>query len=73
MSSKYIPKVRVPVMLAFADGTALDGNVYILATERVLDMLNQHEHFFPLELSDGDIHLISKREVLWVKPHDNGG
>jgi hypothetical protein len=44
------------------------GDAFVLATDRVLDMLNGPAAFFPLRLDDGGIRLVAKREVNWVSP-----
>ncbi|ANK81538.1 MAG: hypothetical protein TEF_12610 [Rhizobiales bacterium NRL2] len=68
MRGHYIPKIAVPVSVALRRGVIMRGDAFVLATDRVLDMLNGPAAFFPLRLDDGGIRLVAKREVNWVSP-----
>ncbi len=66
-----IPKVREYVEITMQDGTVLKGHVFIEATMRIQDLLNDIHHFFPF-MDDGEkVHLISKAAVARVRPYDD--
>lgn len=65
-----IPKIQERVEILMQDGTVLAGHVFIEATMRVQDLLNDTPRFFPLMDEDGKVHLINKDAVACVRPHD---
>lgn len=65
-----IPKVREYAELTLSDGRRLTGYVFIEATSRIQDLLNNTARFFPFIDTNEQIHLISKDWVMHVRPHD---
>jgi hypothetical protein len=72
--SKIRFKVNVTVDLVLEDGTRLMGKVYVRTDERVLDMMNGPDPFFPLRLANQDIVLVRKASVAMCRiPEDSDG
>jgi len=70
----YIPKIAVDVEIALNDGSIHRGQVYIAANQRVLDMLNEANGFFPFrEQKSGEVTLLSKSIIAAVTPLDQRG
>lgn len=65
-----IPKIREHTEIALADGTLLKGYVFVDATARIQDVLNDPNDFFPFVDDQDVVHLINKRHVARVKPFD---
>jgi hypothetical protein len=65
-----VPKVRVRADVSLQDGTQVAGQVFVEATTRIQDLLNAPEPFFPLIDEAGTVHLINKRSVVQLVPHD---
>jgi len=65
-----IPKVREHAEITLADGTFLKGYVFVEATSRIQDLLNEPNDFFPFIDDQEVVHLINKRHVARVKPFD---
>lgn len=66
-----IPKIREYVEITMQDGTVLKGHVFIEATMRIQDLLNDSLHFFPFMEAGEKVHLISKAAVARVRPYDD--
>jgi len=66
-----IPKIQERVEITMHDGTVLNGHVFIEATMRIQDLLNDALNFFPLMDDRREVHLISKAAVARVRPHDD--
>ena len=65
----YVPKVQVQALILMTDGTELEGSVFIRATQRVLDLMNEPGMFFPLSCSrTGEITLVNKANINNIKP-----
>lgn len=64
------PKSKVAVELQKDDGEIIEGYVYVGGQERILDLLNNHERFIPVELSEGRMVLINKNAIVFVAPFD---
>ncbi len=64
------PKSKVAVELQKDDGEIIEGFVYVGGQERILDLLNNHERFIPVELSEGRMVLINKNAIVFVAPFD---
>ncbi|WP_416897467.1 MAG: hypothetical protein ACMVY4_18625 [Minwuia sp.] len=65
----YVPKVKVQTLILMNDGTELEGSVFIRATQRVLDLMNEPGMFFPLACSrTGEITLVNKANINNIKP-----
>lgn len=68
-----IMKHKVEVEVLFSDGTRLSGAVYVGQSQRVLDLLNDAEPFFPLMRDDGEVLLVAKSSIAVCKPLDTPG
>jgi len=66
-------KHKVEVEVVFSDGTKLGGSVYVGQSQRVLDLLNDADAFFPLMRDDGEVLLIAKSSLAVCKPLDTPG
>ena len=66
-----IPKIRERVEITMNDGTVMKGHVFIEATMRVQDLLNDVPRFFPLMDDNAEVHLISKAAIARVHPYDD--
>jgi len=65
----YVPKVKVDTLILMTDGTEIEGSVFIKATQRVLDLMNEPGQFFPVSCSrTGDITLVNKAAINNIKP-----
>ncbi len=71
--SSRIMKHKVEVEVVFTDGTRLSGSVYVGQSQRVLDLLNDTDPFFPLMQDDGEVLLIAKSSLAVCKPLDTPG
>jgi hypothetical protein len=65
-----IPKVREYAEITLSDGTVMTGFVFVEATSRILDLLNQDPPFFPLIDKEERIHLVNKHMIVHVRPFD---
>jgi len=72
VSSMIRTKVNVDVELVLVDGTSVSGKVFIESKQRVLDLLNTPEAFFPMRLENQDIVLVAKSAVAFCKPLEEG-
>ena len=68
-----IMKHKVEVEVVLGDGTRLGGSVYVGQSQRVLDLLNDADPFFPLMRDDGEVLLIAKSSLAVCKPLDTPG
>ncbi len=67
----YIPKVKVETLILMTDGTEIEGSVFIRATQRVLDLMNEPGMFFPISCArTGEITLVNKSAINNIKPLD---
>ena len=64
------PKTTVEVELIMTDGTSINGQVYRSEGQRVLDLLNEPQPFFPVRLKSDEIILVAKSSVAICKPID---
>ena len=72
VSSLIRTKINVDVELVLVDGTTVAGKVFIETKQRVLDLLNTPEAFFPMRLENQDIVLVAKSSIAFCKPIDEG-
>ena len=63
-------KTKVPVDLLKMDGTQLEGYVFAGSQERVLDLMNGHDPFLPIELKDGQFSIMNKSVIQSITPSD---
>lgn len=68
-----IAKEVVEVEIILHDGTGLNGKVFIGQDQRVQDLLNDGNAFFPLLQPNGEILLIAKSAMALCKPLDSPG
>lgn len=68
-----IVKEVVEVELILHDGTTLAGQVFIGREQRVQDLLNDSNAFFPLLQENGEILLVAKSAMALCKPLDHPG
>ena len=66
-------KTGVDVELILNDGTRLTGSVFISQDDRVQDLLNHPNPFFPLRQENQEILLIAKAAIAVCKPRDSPG
>lgn len=70
-TNNRIPKLKVEVELVLSDGRTLHGQVFLLPSQRVIDLLNGPEPFFPFrEGASGKITLCNKSAVSTLRPLD---
>ena len=67
---KFHNKITVDVEVILTDGTHVPGAVFIGFGERILDLLNHPNPFFPVRTTDDEILLIAKSAVAVCKPLD---
>lgn len=68
--SRIRTKTNVEVEIILIDGTTLAGSVFIGLGERVQDLLNDGNRFFPLRMHNKDLLLVAKAQVAVCKPLD---
>ncbi len=64
------PKTKVAVALHRVDGPVLEGSLSVAGDERILDVMNSGNPFFPLEVSGGRVLLVNKNSIAEVEPFD---
>jgi hypothetical protein len=65
-----IPKVREYAELELADGTKMTGYMFVDATSRIQDVLNDEKPYFAFADEDGSVVLINKAAIVRVRPFD---
>ena len=65
-----IPKVREYAELKLSDGTVMSGYVFVDATARIQDLLNDTTPFMPFIDDSETIHLLNKTAIVKVRPFD---
>lgn len=65
---EFRKKKTVDTELILLDGDTLSGQVYLNIGERVQDLLNSKQGFFPFRVENGEILLINKAFVAVCKP-----
>jgi hypothetical protein len=73
MSEFRFEKLRVPAELSLAHGTAVMGTFFVAGSaldhdgpERVADLLNARQGFFPFQRADGSTALYNRAQVILV-------
>lgn len=56
-------KKRIPVHLVLADGAKLEGDVFLVRGERLIDMLNDQRGFIPFQDGTGRVTMLSKGQI----------
>lgn len=65
-----IPKVREYAELSLTDGTILTGYVFVEATARIQDLLNDSTPFMPFIDQNETVHLVNKQAIVRIQPFD---
>lgn len=65
-----IPKVREYAELTLSDGMVLSGYVFVDATARIQDLLNDNAPFMPFIDNSETVHLINKMAIIRIQPFD---
>ena len=65
-----IPKIREYAELSLTDGTVLSGYVFVEATARIQDLLNDSTPFMPFIDQNETVHLVNKRAIVRIQPFD---
>ena len=65
-----IPKVREYAVLSLSDGTVLSGYVFVEATARIQDLLNDSAPFMPFIDANETVHLVNKQAIVRIQPFD---
>lgn len=65
-----IPKIREYAEIQLSDGSILTGYVFVEATARIQDLLNDSAPFMPFVEEDGTVHLLNKSAIVKVRPFD---
>lgn len=65
-----IPKVREYAELSLTDGTILTGYVFVEATARIQDLLNNSTPFMPFIDQNETVHLVNKQAIVRIQPFD---
>jgi len=65
-----IPKVREYAELSLSDGTVLSGYVFVEATARIQDLLNDPAPFMPFIDGNETVHLVNKLAIVRIQPFD---
>jgi hypothetical protein len=65
-----IPKVREYAELELADGTKMTGYMFVEATSRIQDVLNDEKPYFAFADEDGGVVLVNKAAIVRVRPFD---
>ena len=65
-----VPKVRINADVSLQDGTSFRGQVFVEATTLIQDLMNSNDPFFSFVDETATAHLINKRSVIQLTPHD---
>ena len=65
-----IPKVREYAELELADGTKMTGYMFVEATSRIQDVLNDEKPYFAFAGEDDSLVLVNKAAIVRVRPFD---
>lgn len=65
-----VPKIREYAEIVLSDGVLLTGYVFVEATARIQDLLNDSAPFMPFVDDTETVHLINKAAVVRVRPFD---
>ena len=65
-----IPKIREYAEITLSDGTVLTGYVFVEATARIQDLLNDESAFLPFVDGQETVHLVNKTAIVRVLPYD---
>ncbi len=63
-------KVREYAEITLTDGGVMTGYVFVEATSRIQDLLNEEPSFFPFIDKEERIHIVNKHMIVHVRPFD---
>lgn len=67
-NSNVTQKVKTEVELVLTDGTVLNGEMFMHADQRVLDLVNDDRKFVPFASFDGPVSVINKVVIARITP-----
>lgn len=70
LNPQRIPKLRQYAEITMNDGSVLTGYVFVEATARIQDLLNDNLPFMPFIDGQETVHLINKNAIVRVLPFD---
>lgn len=75
MSAIYINeppvrKKRIQIEVILSDASGMRGAFFVRPGERIIDVLNDSRKFVPFEDSNGSVHILSKDNIVRVRPLD---
>ena len=65
-----ITKQVIRVRLVLVDGSTLEGSLFLAATERLQDLLNDTKAFLPFRSADQSMLMINKGSISVCQPID---
>ena len=65
-----VPKVREYAEIALSNGSVMMDYVFVEATSRIQDLLNEEPVFFAFIDKEERIHLVNKHMIVHVRPFD---
>lgn len=65
-----IPKLREYAEIELADGSKMTGHMFVEATTRIQDVLNDDLAYFAFIDEEEHVHLLNKAAVMRVRPFD---
>lgn len=65
-----IPKIREYAEILLSDGVVMTGYVFVEATARIQDLLNDSAPFMPFVDDTETVHLINKAAIVRLRPFD---
>lgn len=65
-----IPKLRQYAEISMSDGSVFTAYVFVEATARIQDLLNNDLAFMPFSDGQETVHLINKNAIVRVLPYD---
>ena len=74
-----VPKVKTPLTINFVGGSSVSGQIFLspqspyrFGKEKMLDLLNNEDAFFPLEAeTTSSIRLVHKRNIFFITTHED--
>ena len=67
-NGKVTQKIKTEVELVLTDGTVLNGEMFMHADQRVLDIVNDERKFVPFASFDGPVKVINKAMIAHITP-----
>lgn len=70
INPQRIPKIRQHAEITLSDGVTLNGYVFVEATARIQDLLNDPMPFMPFMDETDTVHILNKTAIVRVLPFD---